>query len=106
MFPFVEDSLVSFDLFEATMCLPDLVEIAEAAGQEYPEVDECSVEDFLPGLVDVEHLPLIGHLTIAQDPPEDILNYCLTYEEKADEEGVNSGEQQQFAFAWGHSIKK
>ena len=56
-------------------------------------MEECIVEDGPPGLMEVEHLPLVDQLLIAEGPPEDVLTQSQKYQQEADEKRVDSEEQ-------------
>ena len=52
-------------------------ENTEATGSKYPKMKQSSIKDSSPGLPDIEDLPLISHLPVAQGPPKDILHELI-----------------------------
>lgn len=48
-------------------------QVVETAQGENAEMEECIVEDGPPGFMEVQHLPLVDQLLIAESPPEDVL---------------------------------
>lgn len=69
-------------------------EVEQTAESENPEMNQSIVENSSSGLVHIENLPFVCHLFIAESPSENVLNSKYSYKEKADEERVDSEEEQ------------
>ena len=51
--------------------------VAKTAEGEQAKMEEGSIKDGLPGLSDIEYFPLVGHLPVAESPPEYVPTHCI-----------------------------